>query len=291
MKTFSLVSLLVLQNTANVLLMRFLSLSYDESVLLVTLSEILKLVLCICVCKMYKIKVYMRESIKFIIPAFMYTLQSNLLFIAIKRIPAPLFQLIYPPMKTFITALLTIYVFKLRIYCHQIFALFLFIVGSVFVNDADTISFSLHSDSSLGLICILIASCTSGLSAVFLEHQLKQKYSIWEQNVYLNGWGVIISLCISTSFSKLHINIWTCTLIFVNSLGGIIVAAVMKYSDNIVKCFALSISTIMCTVLSVYLFGFAISYKFIFGSLMTIGAVKIYNLKPKNIIVHDEDKV
>lgn len=292
MKTFSLVFLLVLQNTTNVLLMRYLSLSYDESVLLITLSELLKLVLCTCMCRIYEIKLYMRESMKFVIPAFMYTFQSNLLFIAIRRIPAPLFQLLYPPMKTLITALLTIYIFKLEIHNRQLFALFLFIIGSILVNDVNTFTFSLHSDSFIGLTCILVASCTSGISAVYLEHKLKQNLSVWEQNVYLNGWSVLMSLCITKSFSRLQFNVSTCFLIFVNSLGGIIVAAVMKYADNIVKCFALSLSTIICTVLSIYFFGFVISYRFTLGSFITIGALKIYNSKPKEKITHyDEDKV
>lgn len=50
-------------------------------------------------------------------------------------------------------------------------------------------------------------------------------------------------------------NAFTWIVIVLQAVGGLIVALVMKYADNILKGFATSVSIVCSTVLSYYLLG------------------------------------
>ena len=69
-------------------------------------------------------------------------------------------------------------------------------------------------------------------------------------------------------------------VVFINGFGGLLVAATMKYADNIVKCFATALAIISTTVLSVPIFGFVISYVFLAGAGCTVVATTLYAWAP-----------
>ena len=50
-------------------------------------------------------------------------------------------------------------------------------------------------------------------------------------------------------------------------------AMVIKYADNILKGFATSLSIILSSILSVFLFDYNITLMFTFGGVLVIGAV------------------
>ena len=62
--------------------------------------------------------------------------------------------------------------------------------------------------------------------------------------------------------------------------GGLLVAVVVKYADNILKGFATSISIVLSTLISVYFFHFGLSFGFLVGAGLVIGAVFMYGHKP-----------
>ena len=70
------------------------------------------------------------------------------------------------------------------------------------------------------------------------------------------------------------------TVVVNQAFGGLLVAVVMKYADNIIKGFATSIAIVLSTVLSIFLFGFELKPLFIVGSALVISAVYIYSLPP-----------
>jgi solute carrier family 35 (UDP-sugar transporter), member A1/2/3 len=73
-------------------------------------------------------------------------------------------------------------------------------------------------------------------------------------------------------------NIWTIFAILCQALGGLIVAVVVKYADNILKGFATSLSIILSSVASVWLFDFRISLTFFVGSLVVLWATHLYGI-------------
>jgi len=56
---------------------------------------------------------------------------------------------------------------------------------------------------------------------------------------------------------------------------------VIKYADNILKGFATSLSIILSSFLSVFLFDYEITLMFTFGGALVIGAVYLYSLPAK----------
>ena len=67
-----------------------------------------------------------------------------------------------------------------------------------------------------------------------------------------------------------------CGVVVVQGAGGLLVAVVVKYADNILKGFATSVSIILSSVLSVYLFDVSLSLVFLLGALLVSLAVVVY---------------
>ena len=65
-------------------------------------------------------------------------------------------------------------------------------------------------------------------------------------------------------------NFWTWAAIICQAIGGLIVAMVVKYADNILKGFATSISIILSSIASVFIFDFEISLLFIIGAVIVL---------------------
>ena len=59
-------------------------------------------------------------------------------------------------------------------------------------------------------------------------------------------------------------------VIALQACGGLISAAVLKFADNILKNFATSVSTVLCAVLSVWLFGFRPTKAFMVGAYLVL---------------------
>lgn len=57
---------------------------------------------------------------------------------------------------------------------------------------------------------------------------------------------------------------------------GLIVAVVVKYADNILKGFATSISIIISSIISIWLFNFEITIGFIVGSILVMISTVFY---------------
>jgi solute carrier family 35 (UDP-sugar transporter), member A1/2/3 len=67
--------------------------------------------------------------------------------------------------------------------------------------------------------------------------------------------------------------------IFNSALGGLIVAAVLKYADSVLKGYATAVSVILTGVLSMLLFGTKLSAVYFLGIVNVVTAVLLYNGK------------
>merc|ERR1719174_2638069 len=68
-----------------------------------------------------------------------------------------------------------------------------------------------------------------------------------------------------------------CGVIMLQAVGGLIVAAVLKYCDVILKNFSTSISTILSGLFSTYFFAFKPSVYFLIGATLVVYATYLYN--------------
>lgn len=65
-------------------------------------------------------------------------------------------------------------------------------------------------------------------------------------------------------------------VILLQASGGLLVAMVVKYADNILKGFATSLSIIISCCVSYFLFGFVTNTRFVIGAVLVLSAVYLY---------------
>lgn len=69
-------------------------------------------------------------------------------------------------------------------------------------------------------------------------------------------------------------------IIWIQAGGGLIIAMVIRYADNILKCFATAISIVVCGLCSSIFLHFLPSALFLLGSAVVIVATFVYSLSP-----------
>eukprot|EP00602_Paraphysomonas_sp_CaronLab_P010852 CAMPEP_0185029634 /NCGR_PEP_ID=MMETSP1103-20130426/16048_1 /TAXON_ID=36769 /ORGANISM="Paraphysomonas bandaiensis, Strain Caron Lab Isolate" /LENGTH=233 /DNA_ID=CAMNT_0027564445 /DNA_START=414 /DNA_END=1115 /DNA_ORIENTATION=+ len=151
----------------------------------------------------------------------------------------------------------------------------------------------------LGLAATLLQACISALSSVYFEGLLKDKdaeLSIWERNFQLAFYSIVVVLLsmsaqhVSAAFrgrAQLHslsltfpglFEGWT-WLALLNAtllgLGGMLVAATLKYADAILKCFATAVSIIMISVAGHFILDSRIDVYVGIGMIVTV--ISIFN--------------
>lgn len=142
---------------------------------------------------------------------------------------------------------------------------------------------------SIGVPSILGACCFSGLAGVLIEMQLKgKKTCFWATNIQLALFSLVPAL-IPVLYDTLNRQkfeplryfdglVWT--TIIVNVTGGVLVSMVIKYADNILKNFAISVSMILTVIISSILSGNSVSVLQVLGSFLVAGSTIVYGRTP-----------
>ncbi len=139
----------------------------------------------------------------------------------------------------------------------------------------------------VGLVAVIVSCLMSGFAGVYFEKILKNtKPTIWLRNVQLGVIGVVFGVATMQMNDGASVQekgfffgydwvVWF--VICLNSFGGLMVAVVVKYADNILKGFATSAAIIVSSVASVFFFDFQLSAQFIGGTTLVILSVYMYN--------------
>ncbi|KAG0208360.1 hypothetical protein BGX28_000654 [Mortierella sp. GBA30] len=146
----------------------------------------------------------------------------------------------------------------------------------------------------VGLLAVLIACILSGLAGVYFEKILKNTQgSIWLRNIQLSFFSLPFSLLavylkdgegVTEQGFFAGYDMLVIAAIACQSAGGLIVAVVVKYADNILKGFATSISIVISAIASVALFGSEIGSIFVLGTILVLGATYLYSLPDKPVV-------
>jgi len=146
-----------------------------------------------------------------------------------------------------------------------------------------------------GFAAVSAACLTSGLAGVYFEMVLKgSKADLWTRNVQLSLFSLVPALMPvlfqsgrsggsgGGMFSILldpfrNFSMWAWGTVLTQVFGGLITALVIKYSDNILKGFATSLSIVISFLASVGLFAYPITPAFVLGSSIVLAATWMYN--------------
>lgn len=188
-----------------------------------------------------------------------------------------------------------------RLHTHQWVALFLLFVGVALVQVAQlsaTPTNTVHEQKPLlGFFAIVIACCLSGFAGVYFEKILKgsETVTLWMRNIQLCVSSIPLGLIsvfvvdydeVFTKgfFHGYNFVVWT--VIFLQALGGLVVAVVVKYADNILKGFSTSLAIVLSCIVSVYAFQFNLTAKFVIGASLVISSIFLYSKAPPNAVSH-----
>ncbi|CAG0884381.1 unnamed protein product [Cyprideis torosa] len=158
----------------------------------------------------------------------------------------------------------------------------------------DELSFG---DQAIGFICVLIAVFTSGYAGVYYEKLVKvgpvHLTSIPLRNTQLGFFSVAFAFggMVINDWERIrdqgmlhHYNVWVWIVILLLSTGGLLVAATLKYADNILKGFATSISIILSSLISMFILkDLQITWTFAIGTLLVMVSTFLYSRPPPQI--------
>ena len=233
------------------------------------------------------------DTVKLAVPALLYTIQNNLIYVALAHLEATTFQVGYQS-KVITTAIMSVLLLNRSLSRLKWAALVLLTIGIILTQIPEASSTSnavgaVVSDKLqspfFGIIAVLSAATCSAFAGVYFEKILKgTNPSVWMRNAQLASFSAIIGMFMflyvegaaAGFFQGYNELVWA--IILVQAGGGLIIAVVMKYADNILKGFATAISIILCGVLSALFMGFVPGRYFLFGSAIVIGATFMYSL-------------
>ncbi|KAJ7109462.1 nucleotide-sugar transporter-domain-containing protein [Mycena epipterygia] len=246
--------------------------------------------------------VFSPDCWKLSIPAILYVIQNNLQFVAVSNLEAATFQVSYQ-MKILTTAGFSVLLLRKKLTSPQWVALLFLAIGVAVVQiQAGAVRIvedgvpqdDTHTMNAMkGFIAVATACITSGLAGVYFEMVLKNSQTdLWVRNVQLSLFSLLPALApvfylyasdpqegwVSALFHDF--GGWAWGTVSVQVFGGLLTALVIKYSDNILKGFATSLSIVISFLASVALFDFHITFTFVLGSIIVLVATWLYNHQP-----------
>tara|TARA_B110001452_G_scaffold267364_1_gene276991 strand:+ start:2280 stop:3347 length:1068 start_codon:yes stop_codon:yes gene_type:complete len=207
-----------------------------------------------------------RDVVQFSVPAMVYFVNNNMIFLIMQRINSTQFQVV-SCMKTVFTAVLFRLIMKRELTTAKWAAIVTLACGAAsselqhvqgrsdtrcsYGDSGSGEGVSLETSAAfVGVMGTLLSSLLSSFAGIYNEVLLKkdsQLHSIHVQNALLYTWGVLFNtiglaaldstLIIRCAFFS-GFNMWTWVLLMNNALSGLAISAVLKYADNIVRVFA-----------------------------------------------------
>lgn len=198
----------------------------------------------------------------------------------------------------------SVFILKRQLHKTQWFALVTLVAGIVLVQLAQSTehstNHSIHEQSKvIGFTAALTACVLSGFAGVYFEKILKgADVTVWMRNVQLSLCSIPFGLitCYVSDGAAIRENgfffgydKFVQYLVLLQAGGGLIVAVVVKYADNILKGFATSLAIVISCVASIYIFGFQLTLEFAIGAGFVIFSIFLYGYEPKpstNVMGH-----
>jgi UDP-sugar transporter A1/2/3 len=228
--------------------------------------------------------------LKLLVPGVLYTLQNNLQFVAASNLDAATFQVTYQ-CKILTTALFAVLMLGQSLSAKKWLALVILTAGVACVQiPSGTAQVTAQEGNyTLGIAAVAVACVCSGFAGVYFERVLKGGHSasIWVRNIQLSVGclGIALSGALVWDGQAIYqqgffqgYNPVVVATVCIQAAGGLIVAMVIKYADNILKGFATSLSIILSTLASVFLFNFVPTIYFVLGSILVFLATYLYSM-------------
>lgn len=219
---------------------------------------------------------WLKDALPLLVPAVLYTIQNNLQFIAVSHLEAATFQVLYQG-KILTTAICMVIFLGKRLSVQQCAAIVLLSIGiscasmppssskrSLQAIDSD------KQDHAFGVAAVGAACLLSGMAGVYTEMVLKKTQrqndhpvkAFWLRSMQLSMMSVVFAVpsvlildrraLLEHGFFQEYNGVVGAGILL-QAIGGLAVAMVVTYADNILKGFATSISVIVSASVSTVL--------------------------------------
>mmetsp|Transcript_13797 Transcript_13797/g.20191 ORF Transcript_13797/g.20191 Transcript_13797/m.20191 type:complete len:383 (-) Transcript_13797:1508-2656(-) len=246
------------------------------------------------------------DALKILIPSLLYLAQNNLLYVALSNLSAPLFQVTYQS-KLLTTAVVSVIMLQRRYSVKQWICLTALGLGVAVVvigasdkgEESSDIDPSKPEQSiSTGLMSVTCACLCSALAGVYFEkvlkkpttdgNQSKKPVSLWMRNIQMAFFSVCIAYIRHSGGMGLSdaekakpfmhgFTSWVWIVALLQAGGGLLVAAVIKYADNVLKGLATGVSVVTSTACSMVFFGTPLTTQFLVGAVIILGSVFFFS--------------
>jgi len=248
------------------------------------------------------------------VPGSLYLVSNNLLFVTTKNLSTAEAMLLMQ-LKILATGILSYWMLGKILSKMQTLSLFVLFFGAVLaeIPKQDGRLLEEAPNRLLGIVAVLISVMIGAFAGIYTEMLLKETQdSMWMRNIQLSLFGIFLGcgVCLFKDlqsiaergfFQGYSTIVWV--VIFGNAVGGLLVAVVLKYGDNILKSFAVAVSLILAYIVQKIIEPEAKDAPyFIPGAILVSVAVTLYGLFPpkqairspeglKQIFEQSEDEV
>jgi UDP-sugar transporter A1/2/3 len=230
------------------------------------------------------------EIVLLSVPSLVYSAQNNLLYFALSHLDAATYQVGYQA-KILTTAIFSVFMLNKRISLMQWFSLVILTVGVGLAQLSAAKNDGTKANTTAGFIAVLIAACMSGFAGVYFEKMLKSSgTSLWIRNIQMGVSSIIggvAGIYLSGELDGVRQNGFfygynniVVMVILLQAVGGLVVAVVVKYADNILKGFAASFSIVTSCILSYVAFDFHPTWVFALGAVLVNVSMYLYTFEP-----------
>ncbi|GJN87831.1 hypothetical protein Rhopal_000786-T1 [Rhodotorula paludigena] len=290
---------------------------------------------------------------KMAVPAVLFALQNNLIYVAARNLSVPVFQITFQ-LKTLITALCAVVMLGRRLSSIQwasLVTLGLGVatmqLGAISARENDSHGHGKHPATEAesmnylaGVSAVLVSCFSSAIAATYFELVIKRQpvvppveeimlvappkikpASLWVRNIQLSLFSSVIGVAVvmlqanhfhldaisglsldfkglfdplehwydpvvragEGFFEGLTDNPMAWAVIFLQTVGGLLIAVAIKHADNIAKGFALAVSIVFTFLLSVVLFDFQPTLASVLGGAAVVASTIMFEMAPKEI--------
>jgi UDP-sugar transporter A1/2/3 len=309
---FGILSLLAAQNAGQTLIIKYAQHhgSHPDTLVLMVVVEMGKLVVSMALFFMFEadatwIQFFspsaLRRSFKLAPPAFMFALQNQILFVAVRNLDPPVFQAL-TQLKILFAGVFSYVLLNKRLSQVQWVALLLLASGAALVQVEASMckaasNTNEDADPFWGLVAVITMSVMSGLAGCYTEKMLKtEKLPMWLQSAEVAGFSiaVLMFMCLWSRASVYDLGSkrtevgslmkgfvpLTWVVVAVMSLGGLIVVAALRYADNVMKGMSVVASLILSGMWSALAFGTTLSAIFVIATIVICAAMFLYQAVP-----------
>lgn len=240
-----------------------------------------------------------REWLKMSVPAIIYTIQMNLLYVGYGNLEGAIGQGIYQS-KIVFTAVFTRILLRRKLEVAQWVGVVVLMAGVVCVEHTDVATDGSKQTGRagqlpvVGAIALASAALCSAAASVFTEKMLKQTAraappSLWFLNIQLAIFGSVVAVATVVVHRRMGAEVLKLSeswfagftpLVWLSivwqAAGGLVVALTLKYADSVLRCFAQAGSILLVFAVSAAFLQFEPTPLFAIGTTLIVVSIFMY---------------